>query len=45
MDAPHCILDLSTIPNPDIIATFSVEEEAGRIFQGGEPQIAKVPGC
>ena len=45
MDAPHRILDLSTIPNPGISTTFSVEEEAGRIFQGGEPQTAKAPGC
>lgn len=45
MGAPQRVLDLSTTPNPGIIATFSVEVEAGRIFQGGESQTAKGPGC
>lgn len=45
MDAPHCILDLSMIPTTGVTATFSVEEEAGRIFQGGEQQAAKAAGC
>lgn len=45
MDAPHRILDLSMIPTRGVTATFSVEEEAGRIFQGEEPQAAKAAGC